>query len=88
MQQSNGWVKEGNSDLSADKLDEVFNHVKIENKEVGLDTSTGHFYSGYLIVGIFYWQVYYVLVKYIYNKILDLLLIVLFTDVIIMCKSH
>ena len=65
LQKSNAWVKEGNSDLSADKLDEVFNHVKIENKEVGLDTSTGHFYSGYLIVGIFYWQVYYVLVKYI-----------------------
>ena len=34
MQKSNSWIKEGNSDLSAGKLDEVFNHVKIENKEV------------------------------------------------------
>ena len=35
MQKSNAWIKEGNSDLSAGTLDEVFNHVKIENKEVG-----------------------------------------------------
>ena len=35
MQKSNSWIKERNSDLSAGKLDEVFNHVKIENKEVG-----------------------------------------------------
>ena len=34
------WVKEEKSDLSADKLDKIFNQVEIKNKKVGLDTST------------------------------------------------
>lgn len=40
LQRYETWVKEEKSDLSADKLDKIFNQVEIKNKKVGLDTST------------------------------------------------